>query len=190
MNKTKSAIFDAAINVFSKSGYEGATMDDIAATAGVAKGTLYYYFKSKEEIFQYVITEGINVLNEKITEAVSKVNSSIDKIKALCKIELKLVYEHRDLFKVILSQLWGQELRQIELRDIVKRYIMNIEGYLKNAMEDGSIKYGETSFMSYTFFGTLLAAAVYELINEDKSNPEEIEKNLTGFILKGIENKE
>lgn len=189
MNKTKLAIFESAINVFSKSGYEGATMDNIAANAGVAKGTLYYYFKSKEEIFQYVVTEGINVLNEKIVENVSRADNSIEKIKALCKIQLELIYEYRDLFKVILSQLWGQELRQAELRTIIRQYIMDIEGYLKTAMEDGSVKSGETSFMSYTFFGTLMAAAVYGLINEDQTDLEEIEKNLTGFLLKGIENK-
>ena len=62
MNKTKRAIFDAAIKIFSTNGYEGATMDDMAQAAGVAKGTLYYYFKSKEEIFKYIITEGVEVI--------------------------------------------------------------------------------------------------------------------------------
>ena len=51
MNKTKRAIFESAIKVFSKSGYTGATMDEVVAKAGVAKGSLYYHFKSKEELF-------------------------------------------------------------------------------------------------------------------------------------------
>jgi AcrR family transcriptional regulator len=49
MNKTKNTIFEAAIKVFSSNGYNGATMDDIALNAGVAKGTLYYHFKSKKK---------------------------------------------------------------------------------------------------------------------------------------------
>lgn len=188
MTKTKLAIFNSAIDVFSKNGYEGATMDEIACNAGVAKGTLYYYFKSKEEIFQYVIKEGINVLDMKISKALSSISVSIDRIIVLCKVQLELVYEHRNLFKVILSQLWGQELRQIEVRGLVRKYIMDIEKYLKEAIDDGTVKSSETSFMSYTFFGTVVAAAVYELINEDKINLEEIEKNLTSYILKGIQN--
>ena len=55
MSNTKDAIFFAAIKVFSTNGYAGATVDEIAAVAGVAKGTLYYNFKNKEDIFKFVI---------------------------------------------------------------------------------------------------------------------------------------
>ena len=50
MNKTKRLIFYSAIKIFSDLGYRGATMDEIASNAGLAKGTLYYHFTSKEEI--------------------------------------------------------------------------------------------------------------------------------------------
>ena len=49
MNRTKRLIFDSAIRIFSDCGYRGATMDDIASNAGLAQGTLYYHFTSKEE---------------------------------------------------------------------------------------------------------------------------------------------
>ena len=51
MNKTKRKIFSAAIELFSKNGYDNATVDDITAIAGVAKGSLYYHFSKKEDIF-------------------------------------------------------------------------------------------------------------------------------------------
>jgi len=53
----RDAIMDAAIEVFGKSGLDGANVDEIARTAGVAKGTIYLYFKSKHEIFDAVLTE-------------------------------------------------------------------------------------------------------------------------------------
>ncbi|WP_353963340.1 helix-turn-helix domain-containing protein [Tepidibacillus marianensis] len=46
-------MFDAAIDVFSEYGFEKAKMDLIAEKANVAKGTIYYHFKSKEEIFSH-----------------------------------------------------------------------------------------------------------------------------------------
>ena len=52
MSKTKQGILNSAIKVFSTKGYDGATMDDVAIVGGVAKGTLYYHFKSKEELFK------------------------------------------------------------------------------------------------------------------------------------------
>jgi AcrR family transcriptional regulator len=187
VNKTKRAIFDSAIKVFSNNGYEGATMDEIASNAGVAKGTLYYYFKSKEEIFKYIITEGMNVIREQLEEEAQKFQDSLSKIKVLCRVQLNLVYQNRDFFKVIMSQIWGQEIRQMELRKSIEEYISYIEQYLKAAVDEGSVKKGETSFMAYTFFGTVCSAAVYELINKNIGNIDEIIDNMTSYILTGIE---
>lgn len=188
MNKTKNAIFEAAIKVFSSNGYNGATMDDIALKTGVAKGTLYYHFKSKEEIFKYIVKEGMNKIRENVQESVDNEKEVIAKLKALCKVQLDLVYKNRDFFKVIMSQLWGTELRQLELRDIVQKYIMLIEVYLSEAMKKGIIKKGNTSLMAYTFFGVLCSTIVYEIINEDIVNIDEIIDNLTNYLLKEMIN--
>jgi AcrR family transcriptional regulator len=187
MNNTKRAIFDSAIKVFSDNGYDGATMDDIAAMAGVAKGTLYYHFKSKEEIFKYIITEGMNVIREQMEEEASKEADALSKIKVMCRVQLGLVYQNRDFFKVVMSQLWGQEIRQMELRESIRKYIIYFQIYLQKAMDEGAVKKGEASFMAYTLFGTLCAAAVYELINKDENNINGVVDNLISYILRGIE---
>jgi AcrR family transcriptional regulator len=187
MSKTKRAIFEAAIKVFSKNGYDAATMDDMAQEAGVAKGTLYYHFKSKEELFKYIITEGMEIIKERLREVVENENSALDKLKAICRVQLSLVYEKKDFFKVVMSQLWGQEIRQLELREVIQSYICNIEVYIKEAMIDGTVKKGESYFMAYTFFGALCSAAIYELINKDKSNIDEISDSLLQYILHGIQ---
>lgn len=49
-NSTRKQILDAAAQVFAEKGYDGASIDDIVERAGVARGTLYYNFASKEEI--------------------------------------------------------------------------------------------------------------------------------------------
>ncbi|MFL0248362.1 TetR/AcrR family transcriptional regulator [Candidatus Clostridium stratigraminis] len=187
MSKTKRDIFEAAIRIFSISGYDSATMDDIAQDAGVAKGTLYYHFKSKEELFKYIITEGMELISEELNEAALKESSSLDKLKSICNLQLKMISEKRDFFKVVMSQLWGQEVRQLELRDFIKKYISKIEIFLKQAMEDGVIKKEDSSFMAYTFFGTLCSTAVYELINDGKSNIDVITEKVMGYILHGIQ---
>lgn len=186
MNNTKRAIFDAAIREFSGNGYNGATMDNIAENAGVAKGTLYYHFKSKEEIFKYIITEGMELITEEVKEAADKERKDLDKLRAICKVQLSMVYKNKDFFKVVMSQLWGQEIRHLELRKVIKAYINTIEGYLISAVGQGAIKEGDTALMAYAFFGNLCSAAVYELINSDV-NVDEVTENLMDFILKGIQ---
>lgn len=189
MNKTKKAIFQSAISVFSNRGYNGATMDEIASNAGVAKGTLYYHFKSKEEIFNYIITEGMQMLKEEIEEVANREEDAITRLKNLCKVQLSIVFNNRDFFKVIMSQLWGQEIRQLELRKVIEKYITRIETYIQDAMDKGVIKRGEPSFMAYTFFGTLCSTAVYELLDKDKRDVDEVINSMIEYILNGIEVK-
>ena len=60
MNKTKRKIFETSMKLFAEKGYDATSIEEITATVGVAKGTLYYHFASKEEIFNFLIEEGIN----------------------------------------------------------------------------------------------------------------------------------
>jgi TetR/AcrR family transcriptional regulator len=186
MNTTKRLIFESAIKVFSESGYNGATMDNVAMRAGVAKGTLYYHFKSKEDIFRFAIEEGMNVINEETKKVINHAGNPIEKIKALCRVELNLLYKNRDFFKVIMSQLWGEQLRQHELRNFIQTYIKFLEDFIKAGFEDGLIKKGNPSLMSFTLFGMICSASVYELLNNDNTDIEEVVENLTNNILFGI----
>jgi TetR/AcrR family transcriptional regulator, repressor for uid operon len=65
-------IVDAAIVTFSKHGYDRTKMDDIAETANLSKGTLYLYFKSKEELFYAISENNIKALKEQLSVLFTK----------------------------------------------------------------------------------------------------------------------
>nr|WP_286673925.1 MULTISPECIES: TetR/AcrR family transcriptional regulator [unclassified Clostridium] len=183
-------IFNSSIEVFSKSGYRGATMDEIATTAGLAKGTLYYNFNSKEEIFNFIVDNGLKLLNDEIA-AVNELNDdAIEKLKQICKIQLTFLYEHNSFFRVVMSQLWGDEERQFILREKVKSHIKEIEMYIQMGMKEGCIRKGDSEVMAYEFFGTLCSTAIYELINIEKVSLEDIINKTLEFIFNGLINKE
>ena len=54
----KERILSGALEVFKAKGLEGATMDEIASRSGFGKATLYYYFKSKEDVFSEILEDG------------------------------------------------------------------------------------------------------------------------------------
>ena len=93
------------------------SVDEIASKANVAKGTLYYNFKSKEEIFNFVISKGLEIWHEKLTNIENLEDEPIEKLKKLFKMQFELLYENRAFFKMVMSQLWGKETRQDELRN-------------------------------------------------------------------------
>ena len=92
MNKTKRKIFETAMELFAEKGYNATSTEEITAVAGVAKGTLYYHFSSKEEIFNFLIEEGIPTYLKPIIYLKAKVIireiSVIDncRIQALVKV--------------------------------------------------------------------------------------------------------
>lgn len=66
---TKRAILDAALELAATRGITGTTMDDVAERAGVAKGSLYYNFSSKDQLFEALLEEGVGSLADALREA-------------------------------------------------------------------------------------------------------------------------
>lgn len=186
MSNTKDAIFFAAIKVFSTNGYVGATVDEIAAVAGVAKGTLYYNFKNKEDIFKFVIHRGIEKWESNISKIAESDLEPLDKLKNICSTQLKLLYERRDFFSIILSQLWGSDKRHLELRERVNLYINKIKLILDEAKEQGKIKNGNTNLMAHILYGSLMSTAIRELLVNDDVHIDEIIEQFTNIYMSGI----
>lgn len=69
-DQTKEKILTVAARMFGKYGFQKTTVDEIARTAHKAKGSVYYYFKSKEELFLAVVTQEINVLKSGLTRVI------------------------------------------------------------------------------------------------------------------------
>ena len=186
MNKTKNLIFESAIKIFSESGYRGATMDDIAANAGLVKGTLYYHFASKEEIFNFIVEEGLQILQNQVIEVQYMNMEPIEKLIKICRIQLTFLYGYTNFFKVVMSQLWGTENRQTELREKIRKYINEIEINIKAAMENGQIEKGDTELIAFQFFGSLCSSAIYESIHIEEISLENIIDSTIRFTLKGL----
>ncbi|MBS7526336.1 TetR/AcrR family transcriptional regulator [Fusibacter paucivorans] len=167
MNKTKSNILMAAIEVVSKKGYHPATMDEIAKEANVAKGTLYYYFESKESIFNDMIDSGISMIREEILEKIKVTEDSMQQLRIITRAILTLVFERRNLFKIIISQLWGEDIRQIELRKKMNEVMDFIEAYIINCVEDGYFEAANTRLKAFNYFGAMMTTAVYYLNLEE-----------------------
>ena len=109
MNKTKRKIFNTAIKLFAEKGYDNASTEEITAVAGVAKGSLYYHFSKKEDIFDLMLKEGMELLKNSVEIKTKKCNTSLEKIKAVILIERKVMVKYENFINVGFSQIWGEE---------------------------------------------------------------------------------
>ena len=162
MNKTKRKIFETSMKLFAEKGYEATSIEEITATVGVAKGTLYYHFSSKEEIFNFLIEEGIKLLQNSVDIKTAKRNNYIDKIKAIVLIQIKIVAKYEDIITIILSQFWGNEERHKKLQNLVYEYIGQIEKIVQQGIEKGEIKNGDARAIASEIYGLICSTLIYK----------------------------
>ena len=105
----------------------------------MAKGTLYYHFSSKEEIFHFLVDEGMKLLQNSISIKTAQKTNSIDKLKSIVLIQLKVLYKYEDFMTIIFSQLWGNEPRNIECKKYVVQYLKIIEEIIQDGEQTGII---------------------------------------------------
>lgn len=75
--------------IFSRYGFKKTTMDEIAKELKMGKSSVYYYFKSKEEIFEAVVLYEANILRNELTKAIKSVESPVDKMKNYVFVRMK-----------------------------------------------------------------------------------------------------
>ncbi len=98
----KEAIIDAAEQIFFKQGIENSSMDEIAQLAELSKGTVYSYFKSKEELYSTIVLRGFIILKKKLKESALPQESGYQNVKAISEAYIKFSYEHTGYFDAIL----------------------------------------------------------------------------------------
>ena len=162
MNKTKRKIFETSMKLFAEKGYDATSIEEITATVGVAKGTLYYHFSSKEEIFNFLIEEGVKLLQNSIDIKTAKLDNYIDKIKAIVLIQIKIVAKYEDIITILLSQFWGNEERNKKCQSHVYDYISQIEKIVQEGIEKGEIKRGDTRAIASEIYGLICSTLVYK----------------------------
>ena len=186
MNKTKRKIFETSMKLFAEKGYDATSIEEITATVGVAKGTLYYHFSSKEEIFNFLVEEGVKLLLNSIDIKTDKLNNYIDKIKAIVLIEVKIVFKYEDLITILLSQFYGKEQRNQKCQKHIYEYINKIEEIVKKGIEAKQIKNGDSKAIASEIYGLICSSLVYKLRNRENFEVMKLYKEFEGTVIEGL----
>lgn len=131
-------ILEAAIRVFAERGYYTANVSDVAHAAGVAQGTIYLYFKSKEELLRAIFNEKMGELIDFIDEQICAVKGAEARLARLIEVQIEHIEIYPELTELILVELRqsGKFLHEDTIRQI-QRYLGIIEDLLREGIEEG-----------------------------------------------------
>jgi AcrR family transcriptional regulator len=128
-------ILDAALDVFAHKGFHSATITDVAKKAGIAKGLLYHYFSSKDELLYHIVLTGMNNLVEKFDENHDGVLTEAE-MELFINDMFKKIVDNRNYWKLYFSvmlqpDVFSKELMQ-KLKDIYEPMVSVLIQYLKS----------------------------------------------------------
>lgn len=142
-NDKYARILDAAVTVFAETGYHGSQVSKIAREAGVADGTIYLYFKNKEDILVSLFRERLGSLVAKFQESVEQSATAEEAVRKICQTHYAELENHPELAYVTQIELRQSslELRK-EIGQALKPYIQLIERVLVKGVNEGSFRKG------------------------------------------------
>ena len=104
---TRTRILEAAVQVFAQKGYHETRMDDIVSASNTSKGSIYFYFPGKQEIFFGLIETFTGLLESRLKGAIAEPAHGVDQVDSALTASLRLFSQYRTLAKIVLVQAVG-----------------------------------------------------------------------------------
>jgi len=183
--ETKAIIVDAAREVFGRFGYKKTTLDDIAASLYKAKSSIYYYFKSKEDVFRAVLEYETLRAKKIIRDSLDKETTPETKLRTYFKILNQFINETTSHYNLLQEEM----LEVLSFADEIKKKHKNeslqfIASILKEGIDSGSFSIsdieGTADAIMFAFDGFK-----HPFYNKDDVSDEQF-NNLMNVILYGI----
>jgi len=185
-------ILDAAVKVFAAEGFYNAKVAQIAQEAGVADGTIYLYFKSKDDLLISLFEDRMEGINANLRNALQASPTAADKLRAVVRLHLELIEQNRHMAEVICV-----ELRQSS--KFIKEYanpkfgefLRLIAGAIAEGQKSGELRADfDAPMVARAMFGALDELALAWLVRgKDRIDiPRAVEQMSTMFI-EGLRNR-
>lgn len=182
-------IIDAATKVFAKKGFYNAKVSEIAHEAGIADGTIYIYFKHKDDILISLFEEKMKEVLDNMKKQISLESDPLKKIEKFALVHLKLIQDNKDIAEIIQVELRQSSkfmknyhnIKFLEYLDLIGNIIQ--EGQEKGLVREDILP----GIAKRAFFGALdEMSRFWVLSKKPKYDIETASKQISGFFINGI----
>ncbi len=183
-------ILDAARRIFAKKGFSATTVDDIAESANVAKGTIYLYYKAKRDIYFAALKHGIEAVNAETQRRLEQSLTIQEKLRAFISTRVRYFEENGDFFKIYHSEFSNILIHPAHLdedfRDLYLQQAKVLEVILRAAAKQGQIRIMPIKRLTLMVYDMTRALIVQRLLGGTKSSVDEDVEFLFDLMWKGM----
>ncbi len=186
-DEVKEAIVNVARHIFSRFGFRKTTMDEIAIASKKGKSSIYYYFASKEEIFQAVVEKEALILKQELINAINQADSPANKLKAHVLIRMRTMEKLANFYSAIKDD-YLSHLDFIE--KIRKKYdqeeIQMMENILKEGVQNNIFEIDDTSLAAIAIVTALKGMEIPLFWGVEEHDIERRLDNLINILFNGV----
>ncbi len=190
--QTKKQLLDAAIEIFHKKGFQKARVSDIVAEAGLAQGTFYLYFKSKEEIFLHICSEftglfsSVLIENNHIFEGDS-IEIIRDNMQRYLQRLVTLFLSNTKMTRLVFweGNGYGGQFNDI-YEDIHIQFVEIIRQRLEKAMESGLFRFDDAETVAAILLGLFDRTLFHFTEVKKEVDAHALSCRITDFVIGGL----
>jgi len=194
IERRRKEIFEAALEVFAKKGFDKATLDEIAEKLNITKPALYIYFKSKEELFCSMVEDKLKKLGTGLKQIFKAKISSLEKLKKVIEYHINFNKENLDFFKVVHNaklKIGSDEKTRLrnELLKKYKKYTEKLSSLVQQCINDGHLKKDDKYFYTFALLGMINQNIFGNILFRKEKLIETLDKKVFNLFLKGAQAK-
>lgn len=154
---TRDLIIEEAIVCFAERGYDGTSLNDIAAGVGIRRPSLLHHFPSKETLYGSVFEQILSDWLERVDQAVAMDGTGWEKVELVLRAGFALFEDNPDYVRMMRREALDGGVRLgIDLASVLKPLFAAAAGYLDKMMEDGALKRHDSRHLLITGYGAIL----------------------------------
>lgn len=186
-DEVKETIVNVARHIFSRFGFRKTTMDEIALATRKGKSSIYYYFESKEEIFQAVVEKEASLLKTELHEAISQIEDPLEKLKTYILVRMRALSKLANFY----DALKNDYLSHLEFINVIrKKYdddeIATVEAILGKGIENGEFIIDSPHLASIAIVTAMKGLEIPILVEANNDDVEKRIDNLVNILFYGL----
>lgn len=182
-------ILDSALAVFSRKGFHASNVSDVAAHAGVSQGTIYWYFSSKEQLFDAAIMAFFTDFGAEMTTGLQEGETASGKLRALARSMDDFVVSAQQVFGAFLGYWASSQDRQGSAQfwiDSLRGYTDGVQAIIEEGIKSGEFKEVDAGALVWAMAAAYDGLAAYLMFIPD-IDVGRVSKVFIDTLLKGLE---
>jgi AcrR family transcriptional regulator len=183
-------IIDSASKIFSRFGFKKTTMDEIAQSMHKGKSSIYYYFKSKEEIFEAVIDKEVTAFKIEVTLKLAPITSPKEKLRAYITTRMHALKRMSNFYEAIRNEYLSHLdfINKIRVK-YDENEVITISQFLKSGIETGEFQLDDPQLAAMAIVTTMRGLEIPLFWSGEQQDIEKRIDSLLSLLFYGIVKK-